>query len=52
MEALKKEGGEVGRAAAKVDKAVMDGMNDFDDPESLQALRRPSGVRNIPEKSK
>ncbi len=52
VEALKKEGGEVGRAAAKVDKAVMDGMNDFDDPESLQALRRPSGVRNIPEKSK
>jgi pre-rRNA-processing protein IPI1 len=33
VKALKKEGGEVGRAAAKVDKALTDGMKDFEDPE-------------------
>lgn len=31
--AVKKEGGELGRAAAKVEKAVIDGMSDFEDPE-------------------
>lgn len=36
---LKKEGGEVGRAAAKVDKALIGGMSDFEDPEwALQSL--------------
>lgn len=40
--ALKLEGGEVGRAAAKVEKAVTDGMSDFEDPEeSYKAVRRP-----------
>ena len=49
VQALKKEGGDVGRAAAKVDKAVIDGMSDFEDPDvTLRSLRTPAGLRNIP----
>lgn len=51
VKALKKEGGEVGRAAAKVDKALIDGMSDFEDPEwALQSFRTPRGVKDIPPK--
>lgn len=40
IKALKQEGGEIGRAAAKIEKAVVDGMKDFEDPEEAYKARR------------
>lgn len=42
VKALKQEGGEIGRAAAKIEKAVVDGMSDFENPEeACEARRKP-----------
>lgn len=40
IKALKQEGGEIGRVAAQVEKAVVDGMSDFEDPEEAYKIRR------------
>lgn len=40
VRALKQEGGEIGRAAAKVEKAMVDGMSDFEDLEEKYKSRR------------
>ena len=41
VKGLKLEGGDIGRAAAKVEKAFLEGMGDFEDPElALEAMRK------------